>query len=94
MVVVPRHGQNRPLLVVVAVALINVFLKHSENSDHADGLLPSAVYAVFVSIQHTQGVVGRLQTVETGLDEIFVNLNLNREARGTNKYHNTRYNAL
>lgn len=62
--------------MVVAVALVDVLLEHSEDSHHADGLLTSAVDAVFVAIQHTQGVVGGLQAVKTRLDEILVNFNL------------------
>lgn len=67
--------------MVVTVALIDIFLKHSENSHHTDGLLPSTVDAVLVSVQHAQSVIGRLQTVKTGLDEILMNLNLSKETR-------------
>lgn len=62
--------------MVVTVTLIDVLFEHSENSHHADSLLTGAVDAVFVSIQHTQGVIGCLQTVKTWLDEIFMNFNL------------------
>lgn len=80
---VPWHRQYSPLLVVVTVTLIDVLLEHSENSHHADSLLTSAVDAVFVSIQHAQGVIGRLQTVKTWLDEIFMNFNLKDKETGT-----------
>lgn len=78
---VPGHGQDGPLLVVVAVTLVDVLLEHSQDSHHANGLLPGTVDAVFVSIQHTQSVIGRLQTVKAGLDEVFMNLNLQRRKR-------------
>lgn len=72
----PGHGQYSPLLVVVAVTLVDVLLQDSQNAYHADGLLPGTVNAVFVSVQNTKGVIRCLQTVEAGLDEILVNLNL------------------
>lgn len=62
--------------MVVAVTLVDILLEHSQNAYHADGLLPSTVNAVFVSVQNTKGIIRRLQTVEAGLDEILVNLNL------------------
>lgn len=64
-VTVPGHGQYSPLLMVVTVTLIDVFFEYSEDPHHADGLLTRAVDAVFVPIQHTQRVIGCLQTVKT-----------------------------
>lgn len=61
----PGHWQYSPLFMVVAVTLINILLEHCENSHHADGLLPGAVDAVLVSVQHAQCVIGCLQTVKT-----------------------------
>lgn len=67
--------------MVVAVALVDVLLEHGEDAHHADGLLPGAVDAVLVSVQHAQGVVGGLETVETRLDEILVNFDLRGRRR-------------
>lgn len=72
--------------MVVTVTLIYVLLEHRENSHHTDGLLPCTINAVFVSVQHTQSVVGCLQTVKTGLNEIFMNLNLKGEETGEDIY--------
>ena len=72
----PGHGQYGPLLVVVAVTLVDVLLEHGEHAHHADRLLARTVDAVLVPVQHTQRVVGRLQPVEAGLDEILVDLHL------------------
>lgn len=62
--------------MVVAVALVDVLLEHGEDAHHADGLLPGAVDAVLVAVQHAQGVVGGLEAVEARLDEVFVDFHL------------------
>ena len=49
-VCLPGHGQYGPLLVVVAVTLVDVLLQHGEHSDHADGLLAGYVDAVLVPV--------------------------------------------
>ena len=49
-VCLPGHGQYGPLLVVVAVALVDVLLQHGEHSDHADGLLAGNIDAVLVPV--------------------------------------------
>lgn len=73
--------------MVVTVTLIDVLFEHSENSHHTDGLLASAVDAVFITIQHTQCIIGCLQTVKTRLDEIFMNFNLKGHKREIHRHH-------
>lgn len=71
--------------MVVAVALVDVLLENGQDAHHADGLLPGAVDAVLISVQHAQSVVGGLETVEARLDEVLVNFHL----RGENSRDNS-----
>lgn len=72
----PGHGQDGPFLMVVAVTLCYILPEHSQYSHHANGLLPGAVNAVFISVQHTQSVIGGFEPVKARLNKILMNLNL------------------
>lgn len=72
----PRHGQDGPLLMVVTVTFSYILPEHSQYSHHADGLLSGTVNAVFISVQHTQGVIGRFEPVKTRLNKILMDLYL------------------
>lgn len=73
---IPGHGQYGPLLMVVAVTLRYILPEYSQYSHHADGLLSGTVNAVFVTIQHTQSVIGGFEPVKTRLNEILMDLYL------------------
>lgn len=73
---VPRHGQDGPLLMVVTVTLSYILPEHSQYSHHANGLLSGTVNAVFISIQHTQSVIGGFEAVKARLNKILMDLYL------------------
>lgn len=72
----PGHGQDGPLLMVVTVTLGYILPEHCQHSHHADGLLSGTVNAVFISIQHTQSVIGGFEPVKARLNKILMDLYL------------------
>ncbi len=72
----PGHGQDGPFLMVVTVTLGYILPEHSQYSHHADSLLSGTVNAVFISIQHTQSVIGGFEPVKARLNKILMDLYL------------------